>query len=91
MEEALHTKARGQAPESRCTEKPSQIAGAIYGLNIFVGALLGTNLGTLQSPKLVHCLQVASLLAALVMALLIVSTAEDRRRQLVGLGGYVAL
>lgn len=82
---------RRQALRSRFTKKPGHRAGAIDGLNLFFGALLGANLGTLQGLKLVHYLQVVSLLAALVIALRIVSTAEDRRRPLFVLAGYVAL
>jgi hypothetical protein len=82
---------RKLAFKSRFTKKPGQRAGAIGGLNLFFGALLGANLGTLPGLKLVHYLQVVSLLAALVIALRIVSTAEDRRKPLVVLAAYVAL
>lgn len=62
--------------------------GAMDGLNLFFGALLGANLGTLEGLKLVSYVQLATLLAGTVMALRIVSTAEQRGRALIVLGIY---
>lgn len=58
------------------------------GLNLFFGALLGANLGTLEGLKLVTYVQLATLLAGTVMALRIVSTTEQRGRALIVLGVY---
>jgi hypothetical protein len=82
---------RGRGLRSRFAKEPGHRAGAIDGLNLFFGALLGANLGTLAGLKLVHYLQLVCLLAALVMALRIVSTAEDRRKPLLVLAAYVVL
>jgi hypothetical protein len=65
--------------------------GAIDGLNLFFGALLGANLGTLAGLRLVDYLQLTALLAGTVMALRMISTAEKRGPMFVVLGIYAAL
>ena len=54
--------------------------GAIDGLNLFFGALLGANLGTIQNLKLSSYLIIVALLAGTVMALRMVSTGEAQRK-----------
>jgi hypothetical protein len=66
-------------------------AGAVDGLNLFFGALLGANLGTLDALKLVHYLQMIGVLAGTVMVLRMVSTSSNRRRSLLMLGFYLVL
>jgi hypothetical protein len=63
-------------------------AGAIDGLNLFFGALLGANLGTLSGLRLVDYVKLITLLAGTVMALRMVSTAEKRRYMLLLLAVY---
>ena len=64
--------------------------GAMDGLNLFFGALLGANLGTLEGLKLVSYVQLATLLAGTVMALRIVSTAERRGRAVIVLAVWMS-
>jgi len=66
-------------------------AGAIDGLNLFFGALLGANLGTFEGLKLSHYLMMIGLLAGMVMALRMVSSGEGRRRMLLLLAVYALL
>jgi uncharacterized membrane protein len=65
--------------------------GAIDGLNLFFGALLGANLGTLDRLRLVEYVQLAVLLAGTVMAVRMVSTSDRRGLTLAVLGIYVLL
>jgi hypothetical protein len=58
-------------------------AGAIDGLNLFFGALLGANLGTLDRMPLGEYVKLIFLLAGTVMALRMISTSERR--------GYMAV
>jgi len=66
-------------------------AGAIDGLNLFFGALLGANLGTLEGLALSEYVKLVVLLAGTVMALRMVSTSERRSSMLVVLGVYALL
>jgi hypothetical protein len=66
-------------------------AGAVDGLNLFFGALLGANLGTLDRLRLVEYVQLAVLLAGTVMAVRMVSTSDRRGLTLAVLGIYVLL
>ncbi|HEX8625925.1 MAG TPA: hypothetical protein VF782_12745 [Allosphingosinicella sp.] len=66
-------------------------AGAIDGLNLFFGALLGANLGTLDALRLVDYIQLATLLAGTVMTVRMVSTSERRPLMLAVLAVYAAL
>ena len=52
--------------------------GTIDGVNLFFGALLGANLGTLGSIRLYDYIYLIVLLAALVMAIRTVSLSERR-------------
>ena len=66
-------------------------AGAIDGLNLFFGALLGANLGTLDALRLVDYVQLATLLAGTVMTVRMISTSERRPLMLAVLAVYAAL
>jgi predicted membrane channel-forming protein YqfA (hemolysin III family) len=70
---------------------PGGKAGAIDGLNLFFGALLGANLGTLEHLSLFEYVKLILLLAATVMTLRMVSTSERRVYMLVVLGAYALL
>ena len=65
--------------------------GAIDGLNLFFGALLGANLGTMQTLGLYEYIQLIFLLAGTVMVLRMISTSERRGFMLIVLGIYVVL
>ena len=66
-------------------------AGALDGLNLFFGALLGANLGTLDGLEVLDYANIVFLLAFTVMVLRMVSTSERRGYMLALLGGYVLL
>jgi predicted membrane channel-forming protein YqfA (hemolysin III family) len=66
-------------------------AGAVDGLNLFFGALLGANLGTLDALKLVDYVQLTTILAGTVMTVRMVSTSERRPLMLAVLAVYGAL
>jgi hypothetical protein len=70
---------------------PGGKAGAIDGLNLFFGALLGANLGTLEGLALYDYVQLVVLLAGTVMALRMVSTSERRIYMLAVLALYAVL
>jgi hypothetical protein len=63
-------------------------SGTIDGLNLFFGALLGANLGTLDALPLEEYFKLVILLAGTVMALRIVSVSERRIYALATLLGY---
>ncbi len=65
--------------------------GAIDGLNLFFGALLGANLGTLDGLRLVDYVKLIALLAGTVIALRLVSSVGQSRNVLILLGVYAAL
>ncbi|HET9638652.1 MAG TPA: hypothetical protein VFP12_05560 [Allosphingosinicella sp.] len=65
--------------------------GAVDGLNLFFGALLGANLGTLDRLRLVEYIWLVTLLAGTVMTVRMVSTSERRPFMLAVLGIYAAL
>ncbi|MEA3041616.1 MAG: hypothetical protein QOC65_1105 [Sphingomonadales bacterium] len=65
--------------------------GALDGLNLFFGALLGANLGTLDGLRLVSYVQLVTLLAGTVVALRVVSLSEQIGRALVVLALYAVL
>jgi hypothetical protein len=66
-------------------------AGTVDGLNLFFGALLGANLGTLNSLKLSSYIYFITLLAGTVMTLRMISTSERRVYALLLLAVYVVL
>jgi len=70
---------------------PGEKAGSVDGLNLFFGALLGANLGTMQSLALVDYGKIVVLLAGTVIVLRMVSTAERRAKVLGLIVVYVAL
>ena len=57
---------------------PGGKAGAIDGLNLFFGALLGANLGTVNGMKLPEYTELIFILAATVMTLRMVSTSPRK-------------
>src|SRR3954454_2340942 len=67
---------------------PGGKAGAIDGLNLFFGALLGANLGTMQMLVLPQYIELVLLLAGTVMVLRMISTSERRTCVLVLVGVY---
>ena len=66
---------------------PGGNLGAIDGLNLFFGALLGANLGTMQALELPQYIELVLLLAGTVMILRMLSTSE-RRAYMFGLVGF---
>jgi hypothetical protein len=66
-------------------------AGMIDGLNLFFGALLGANLGTLDRLPIAQYAKLIVLLAGTVMAVRMVSTSEQRGRMLAVLLVYAGL
>jgi hypothetical protein len=66
-------------------------AGGIDGLNLFFGALLGANLGTLEGLSLEDYVKLIVLLAGTVMTLRMVSVSERRRMVLATLALYAVL
>ena len=65
--------------------------GTIDGLNLFFGALLGANLGTLQGVPLHDYVKLIVILAGTVAVLRTLSTSERRGYSLLVLALYVAL
>ena len=57
---------------------PGDKAGSIDGLNLFFGALLGANLGTMQDIAFGEYVKLILLLAGSVMILRMISTSERR-------------
>ncbi len=70
---------------------PGGKAGALDGLNLFFGALLGANLGTIQGMRLANYVQLVVLLAGSVMVLRMLSMSERRTQMLVVLVAYALL
>jgi len=70
---------------------PGGKAGALDGLNLFFGALLGANLGTLDPLALDEYVKLVILLAGTVVTLRMVSTSERRLYVLAVLAFYAAL
>ena len=70
---------------------PGGKAGAVDGLNLFFGALLGANLGTIQGMSLVDYVKMIVLLAGTVMVLRMLSTSERRVQMFITLGIYALL
>ena len=66
-------------------------AGTIDGLNLFFGALLGANLGTLDELDMEDYVKFTVLLAGTVMALRMVSTSERRVYAIATAGLYAGL
>jgi predicted membrane channel-forming protein YqfA (hemolysin III family) len=70
---------------------PGGKAGTIDGLNLFFGALLGANLGTIQGMRLSDYLEIIILLAGSVVIIRMLSTSERRVYLLVNVVIYVVL
>lgn len=66
-------------------------AGAIDGLNLFFGALLGANLGSIQGMTLPYYVELIFLLAAVVMTVRMLSTSPRRTYMLVSIAFYVVI
>lgn len=66
-------------------------AGSIDGLNLFFGALLGANLGTIQGMALFDYFKIIVLLAGTVMVIRMLWTSERRIYMLVSVALYVVL
>ena len=65
--------------------------GGIDGLNLFFGALLGANLGTIEQLPLGDYVQLILILAGTVVTLRLVSTSERRGYALATLALYIFL
>ena len=65
--------------------------GAVDGLNLFFGALLGANLGSLQGMPLLYYVELIFLLAAVVMTVRMLSTSPRRGYMLACIGLYVVI
>jgi hypothetical protein len=65
--------------------------GAIDGINLFFGALLGANLGVIEQMPLGDYFKMIILLVGTVMALRMVSTSERLGYKLMTLGLYLIL
>src|SRR3954447_11832569 len=66
-------------------------AGAVDGLNLFFGALLGANLGTIQGMTLPYYVELIFLLAAVVMTVRMLSTSPRRMYILACIALYVLI
>lgn len=65
--------------------------GTIDGINLFFGALLGANLGTLGTMPIGEYVKLVALLAGLVMTIRLVSVSERRGYALAMLAFYLLL
>lgn len=65
--------------------------GGLDGLNLFFGALLGANLGTLEKLPLHEYVKLIILLSGTVMVIRMVSTSKDRPRMIRLVGLYALL
>lgn len=70
---------------------PGGKAGTIDGLNLFFGALLGANLGTMQGLALYDYIKIIILLAGTVIVIRLVSTSERKMYVAANVLLYVAL
>lgn len=70
---------------------PGGKAGTIDGLNLFFGALLGANLGTMQGLALWDYFKIIVLLAGTVAVIRMLSTSERRTYMLINVALYVVL
>ena len=73
------------------TQTPREKAATVDGINLFFGALLGANLGTIDGLDLFDYAKVIFVLAGTVMTLRIFSTSERRFYAFGLLGGYVVV
>ena len=65
--------------------------GSVDGINLFFGALLGANLGTVEALPLEEYVKLVVLLVGLVATLRLVSVSERRRYALATLAFYVVV
>lgn len=73
------------------TQTKREKLGTIDGINLFFGALLGTNLATLDGLELSEYAWLVALLCGTVITIRLVATSERRWYALSGLGVYAAL
>ena len=66
-------------------------AGTIDGLNLFFGALLGANLGTMQGLALYDYIKIIVLLAGTVIVIRLISTSERKLYVAANVLLYIAL
>lgn len=66
-------------------------AGTIDGLNLFFGALLGANLGTMQGLALYDYIKIIVLLAGTVIVIRLISTSERKMYVAANVLLYIAL
>ena len=69
----------------------SERMGGIDGVNLFFGALLGANLGTIEQLPLIDYIELIVILAGTVVTLRLVSTSDRRGYALASLGLYILL
>lgn len=70
---------------------PGGKAGTIDGLNLFFGALLGANLGTMQGLALYDYVEIIFLLSGTVIVIRLVSTSERKLYVAANVLLYIAL
>jgi hypothetical protein len=73
------------------TNTPGGKLGGIEGLNLFFGALLGANLGTIGAMPLYDYVKLIVLLAATVMVIRMISTSERRLYMMSMVALYAAI
>ncbi|HMJ93397.1 MAG TPA: hypothetical protein VK472_04790 [Allosphingosinicella sp.] len=73
------------------TQTHRERMGGIDGVNLFFGALLGANLGTVEQLPLGDYVQLIVILAGTVVTLRLVSTSDRRGYALASLGLYIFL
>lgn len=66
-------------------------AGSLDGMNLFFGALLGANLGTLEGVPLDDYVKMVVVLAGTVMTIRIISTSKDRVQAFILVALYTLL
>ncbi len=76
--------------QSLLRSTPGDKAGSIDGLNLFFGALLGANLGTMQNVPLVDYVRLILILAGSVMTFRMISTSERRWYAMI-IAGFAAI
>jgi len=78
------------AKASIWTQTKREKLGSVDGINLFFGALLGANLGTIGTLPLIEYVKIIVLLAGMVVAIRFVSVSERRLYAFATLGFYLA-
>lgn len=73
------------------TQTKREKIGTVDGINLFFGALLGANLGTLDTLPLAEYVKLIALLVGLVMTIRLLSVSERRWYALMTLALYLVL